>query len=93
MAIMYFKNDFDIQSIRNHSPSHYFRLNYKYSITLNKNKITEKITNKKNQVRTNILYLKDLNLEDQAKEAGFRKIDEYPIPDIIGVYMILFQKF
>jgi len=93
LAIMYYNDDFDIRTIRNHSPSHYFRLNYKYSITLQNNKITEKITNKQNQLRTNILYLKDIHLEDDAKDAGFRKIGEYPIPDIKGVYMILFQKF
>jgi hypothetical protein len=93
LAIMYYNDEFDIQSIRNHSPSHYFRLNYKYSITLQKNKITEKITNKQKQLRTNILYLKDINLEEDAKDAGFRKIGDYPIPDIKGVYMILFQKF
>ena len=93
LAIMYYNDDFDIQTIRNHSPSHYFRLNYKYSITLQNNKITEKITNKQQQLRTNILYLKDIHLEEHAKDAGFRKIGEYPIPDIKGVYMILFQKF
>ena len=93
MAVMYYNDDFDIQSIRNHSPSHYFRLNYKYSISLQKNKITEKITNKKKQLRTNILYLNELNIEEAAKDAGFRKINETPIPDIKGVYLIIFQKF
>jgi hypothetical protein len=93
LAIMYFKNDFDIQHIQNHNPSHYFRLNYNYSITLRNNKITEKITNKNKQIRTNILYLNELHLEEDAKDAGFRKINEYPIPDITGVYLILFQKF
>jgi len=93
MGVMYFKDDFNIQSIRNPSPSHYFRLNYKYSITLRNNKITEKITNKKKEVRTNILYLNELNIEEAARDAGFRKINEYPIPDLKGVYFIIFQKF
>jgi ubiquinone/menaquinone biosynthesis C-methylase UbiE len=93
MGVMYFKDDFNIQTVRNHNPSHYFRLNYKYSITLQKNKITEKITNKKNQLRTNILYLNEFDIEEEAKNAGFSKLNEYPIPDIKGVYLILFQKF
>ncbi len=92
MGVMYFKDNFNIKSVRNHKPSHYFRLNYEYSITLQKNKITEKIT-KKNQLRTNILYLNEHNIEQEAKDAGFRKINEYPIPDIKGVYLIIFQKF
>jgi hypothetical protein len=93
MAVMYYKDDFNIQTIQNHSPSHYFRLNYKYSITLQNNKITEKITNKQHKLRTNILYLNELDIESEAKDAGFRKINEYPIPDIKGVYLIIFQKF
>lgn len=93
MGIMYFKEGFNIQHIRNHYQSHYFRLNYTYNIELNKTKITEKITNKKNQVRTNIRYLNDVNLEQSAKEAGFRKINEYPIPNLPFVYLIIFQKF
>jgi predicted TPR repeat methyltransferase len=92
MAIMYFKDEFNIDNVRNHNPSQYFRINYDYSITLEKNRITEKIANKKNQVRTNIQYLNHLNLEQEATDAGFRKLNNVAIPNLPHAYLLIFQK-
>ena len=93
MGIMHFKDGFNITNIQNHFQSQYFKLNYTYNISLNNNRITEKITNKKNQVRTNIQYLNEINLEETAKESGFRKLAEYPIPDLPFAFVTIFQKF
>jgi len=92
MAIMYFKDEFNIDNVRNHNPSQYFRINYEYSITLEKNRITEKITSKKNKVRTNIQYLNSLNLEQEATDAGFRKLNNVAIPNLPHVYLLILQK-
>jgi len=92
LAIMYYSDGFDIDNIRNHNPSHYFKINYTYSITLQNNKITEKITNKKKEVRTNILYLNHVHLDVEAKEAGFRKINVLPIPNLPHVHLYIYQK-
>jgi hypothetical protein len=92
MAIMYFKDGFNINNIRNPEPSKYFKINYIYSITLKKNKIIEKITNIKKQVRTNIQYLTMMNLEEEAKDAGFRKINDVAIPNLPNVNLLILQK-
>ena len=93
MAVVYFKDGFKIQNIQNHAPSNYFKINYNYSIELKKNKITEKLTNNKKQVRTNIQYLNEINLEQCSKEGGFRKIAEYPIKELPFAFVIIYQKF
>jgi len=91
MAIMIYKEGFDINHIRNPNPSQYFKINYTYSITLQNNKITEKIT-KQNKVRTNILYLNQVHLDQEAKDAGFRKIKVVPIPNLPNVDLYIYQK-
>ena len=92
LAIMCYKEGFDINNIRNHNPSQYFKINYTYSITLQNNKITEKITNKTKQVRTNILYLNEVNLDLEARDAGFRKLKVVPIPNLPHVDLYIYQK-
>ena len=91
-AVVYFKDGFNIQNIVNPNPSHYFKTNFKYNIELKNNKITEKITNKKNKVRTNIQYLTEFDLNKSAKEGGFRKLKEYPIPELPFAFLVIFQK-
>jgi ubiquinone/menaquinone biosynthesis C-methylase UbiE len=94
MFIVYFKEGFDIMNITNHYPSDYFKLNYKYNIELNKNIITEKITNNKFDVRTNKLYLNDIsNLEGSAMKNGFRVINTIDVPDLKNAYILILQKY
>jgi hypothetical protein len=93
LAIMNYKEGFNINHIRNPNPSQYFKLNYSYTITLNQNRITEKITNVKKQVRTNIQYLNKINLDQEATDAGFRKINELSIPNLPNVFLYIYQKF
>jgi ubiquinone/menaquinone biosynthesis C-methylase UbiE len=93
IAIVYFKNGFHISQIQNQSPSKSFELNYKYTIEYKGNTITEKITNKKNESRINKLELKDIsNLEQSAKETGFKIMNTTEIPNMPYTYMLLLQK-
>ena len=94
MFIVYFKEGFDIKHITNHYPSDYFKLNYTYSIELNKNIITEKITNNKFEVRTNKLFLNDIaNLENSAMKNGFRVINTLDVPELPNAYILILQKY
>jgi hypothetical protein len=91
---VFFKEGFDIKNIKNPYPSDYFKLNYTYNIELNKNTITEKITNNKFEVRTNKLYLNDIsNLEGSVMKNGFRVINTIDVPELQNAYILILQKY
>jgi len=93
LCVMHYKDGFNIKHIKNHYPSQYFKINYSYTIELDNNKLTEKIINKQNKLRTNIQYLNTINLDKSTTDAGFRKIKELDIPNFPFVFLSIYQKF
>jgi SAM-dependent methyltransferase len=93
VAIVFFKNGFNITQIQNLDPSNYFKLNYKHSIEMQNNTIIEKITNTKGDTRTNKLYLNDItDLKSIANDTGFKIINTQDIPNTPNLCLLLLQK-
>ena len=93
LAIVYYKDDFNISQLENLNPSKSFTLKYNYTIELNNNIIKETIVTKGGNKRINKLELNDIsNLEEISKITGFKKIKVFDIPNINNVSMLLLQK-